>query len=378
MKIIYALMLLLIVACQTQPSVVNSKMQLILESQFDTLVSGKKVALYTLMNDAGTVMQVTNFGARVVSLWTADRDGNMEDIVIGYDNIEKYIHNKGERFLGATIGRYGNRIADGKFSLNGENYSLSTYNNGQCLHGGDVGFDMVVWSVDSLTNNSIYFSYLSKDMEEGFPGNLDVHMVYTLTSDNEFVVEHRATTDKDTPVNLTHHSFFNLKGEGNGTINDHLLMINADSYNPVKSTLIPTGEIASVESTPFDFRRAKAIGRDLNQKNEQFNNCKGYDHNFVLNRKTDSGLELAATVYEPSNGRYMEVYTTEPAIQFYGGNFFDGSTTGKSNKPLRYRESLALETQHYPDSPNQPNFPSTILKPTETYKHICIYRFGVK
>ncbi len=322
-------------------------------------------------------MQVTNFGARVVSLWVEDRDGKWDDIVLGHNNIDSYVNFAGERFLGATIGRYGNRIADGKFSLDGKEYQLSRFNNGQSLHGGDKGFDMVVWNVDSLSSNSIYFSYLSKDMEEGYPGNLSVRMSYTLTSDNEFAIEHYATTDKATPINLTHHSFFNLKGEGNGTVNSNILNINAYGYNPVNDKLIPTGEIADVAGTPFDFTTPKAIGADLGQKCEQFDNCRGYDHNFILDRSSKNSLEMAATVYEPSNGRYMAVWTTEPAIQFYGGNFFDGQRTGKSGKPYKFREAIALETQHYPDSPNQPQFPSTILRPGEEYNHTCIYKFSV-
>lgn len=337
-----------------------------------------RVGLYTLSNDRGLIMQVTNFGGRVVSLFTPDRNGVMDDIVLGYENIDKYVNNPGERFLGAAIGRYGNRIAGGQFTLNGQQYQLSTFDNGQCLHGGDYGFDRVVWNVDSVARDYILLSYLSKDMEEGFPGNLEVKMAYRLTPDNEFRIEYSAITDKPTPVNLTHHSFFNLKGEGNGTINTHELRIAANRYTPVDSVLIPTGELADVTGTPFDFRKPTPIGSRLDEKNAQFDNCRGYDHNFVLNRTTDSDLELAASVYEPSNGRYMEVWTTEPGIQFYGGNFFDGTTTGKSGKPYKFRESFALETQHFPDSPNQASFPSTILNPGKTYHHICIYKFGTK
>lgn len=356
----------------------KQQLSLVNETDFKTTVDGKKVDLYTLSNDQGMTLQVTNFGCRVVTLFVPDRDGRMDDIVLGYESIDRYLHNKGERFLGAAIGRYGNRIAAGKFTLDGKDYQLSTYNNGQCLHGGDKGFDMVVWNVDSIAKDYILFSYLSKDMEEGFPGNLLVKMSYHLTNDNEFCIEYSATTDKATPVNLTHHSFFNLKGEGNGTINTHELCIAADKYTPVDSVLIPTGELADVSGTPFDFRTPTQIGARLNEKNQQLDNCKGYDHNFVLNRKAASDLEFAASVYEPSNGRYMEVWTTEPGIQFYGGNFFNGKTLGKSGKPYRYRESFALETQHFPDSPNQKGFPSTDLKPGETYKHICVYKFGVK
>lgn len=354
------------------------RLPLVNEADFNTTVDGKPIDLYTLSNSNGLTMQVTNFGCRVVTLFTPDRLGNMDDIVLGYENIDRYVHNKGERFLGATIGRYGNRIAAGKFTLDGKDYLLSTFNNGQCLHGGDKGFDMVVWNVDSVAKDYILFSYLSKDMEEGFPGNLSVRMSYQLTVDNEFRIEYSATTDKVTPVNLTHHSFFNLKGEGNGTINTHELYIAADRYTPVDSVLIPIGELADVTGTPFDFRKPLAIGSRLDEKNEQLDNCRGYDHNFVLSRTSSSDLELAATVYEPSNGRYMEVWTTEPGLQFYGGNFFNGETLGKSGKPYKYREAFALETQHFPDSPNQEGFPSTILHPGETYRHVCVYKFDVK
>lgn len=365
---------LALVSCQTPTSTLN----LVDAAQFQGSVDGQEISLYTLTNKNGVTMQVTNYGAHVVSLWTPDRNGVWEDVVLGFESLDRYINNDGERFIGATIGRYGNRIADGEFTLNGVDYHLSKYNNGQCLHGGDIGFDKVVWSVDSLTSNAIYLSYLSEDMEEGFPGNLAVQMTYTLTDDNEFRVDHRATTDKATPVNLTHHSFFNLRGEGNGTINNHELTIFADRYTPVNESLIPTGEIALVEGTPFDFRRPTAIGVRINETDEQFVNCKGYDHNFVLNRTSESGLELAASVYEPEHGRYMEVWTTEPALQFYGGNFFDGTQRGKGEKMFNYRESFALETQHYPDSPNQPHFPSTILEPGEVYTHTCIYKFATK
>lgn len=353
-------------------------LRLVEESNFKTTIDDKPVDLYTLSNDKGMTLQVTNYGCRVVSLFTPDRHGTMADIVLGYENIDRYIHNEGERFLGAAIGRYGNRIAAGRFTLEGKEYQLSTFNNGQCLHGGDKGFDRVVWDVDSVARDYIRFHYFSKDMEEGFPGNLSVQMSYQLTNDNEFRIEYSATTDKATPVNLTHHSFFNLKGEGNGTINSHELCIAADKYTPVDSALIPFGVVVDVAGTPFDFRTPVSIGLRLGESNEQLSNCKGYDHNFVISRKTPHDLEFAASVYEPSNGRYMEVWTTEPGIQFYGGNFFNGQTLGKSGKPYKYREAFALETQHFPDSPNQKNFPSTILKPGDVYRHICVYKLGVK
>lgn len=370
--ILPAIIMLVAISCQ------KKQISTIQQQAFDTIYNEKPISLYTLTNKNGLEMQVTNFGARIVTLFTPDKNGKMEDIVLGYENIERYLNNKGERFLGAAIGRYGNRIAKGQFSIDSIQYQLSTFNNGQSLHGGDKGYDMVVWNVDSVSTNSICFSYLSKDGEEGYPGNLDIKMCYTLTDENELKITYSAVTDKKTPINLTHHSYFNLKGEGNGTINDHLLYINADKYTPVDSVLIPTGEIASVESTPFDFRTPTAIGKRVDENNQQLKVGKGYDHNFVLNRKTVNEMELAASLYEPQSGRFMEIFTTEPAIQFYGGNFFTGVSKGKYGKTHNYRESVALETQHYPDSPNHPNFPNTILEPGKTYTHTCIYKFSVK
>ena len=346
-------------------------------NNFSTVVDGKDVSLYTLKAGELT-MQVTNFGGRVVSLMVPDKDGKCEDIVLGYNNIESYINNKGERFLGAVVGPYANRIANGTYTIGEETYTFPQNNNGQTLHGGDKGLDMVVWDVDSVNDSTLVLSYLHADGQEGMPGNLKIVMTYALTSDNEFTVDYSAQTDKATHVNISHHSFFNLKGEGNGTINDHILYINASRTTPVNSLLIPSGELADVTGTPFDFRQPKAIGTDLEVENEQLKNGYGYDHNWVLDRKTETEMELAASVYEPTSGRFMEVYTDQPALQFYGGNFFDGTTEGKYGKPLRYRESIALETQKYPDTPNHANFPSTLLNPGEEYTHHCVYKFSVK
>ena len=346
-------------------------------SDFETEVEGKQVSLYTL-KCGDLTMQVTNFGARVVALWTPDKKGNMEDIVLGYNNIDNYVNNPGERFLGAVVGPYANRIAKGTYTIGEETYNFPQNNNGQTLHGGLKGLDMVVWDVDSVTENSLVLSYLHPDGQDGMPGNLKIVMTYTLTPDNEFRVDYLAQTDKATHVNISHHSFFNLKGEGNGTINDHVLYINASKTTPVDAVLIPTGEIADVTGTPFDFRQPKAIGQDVAVENEQLTNGAGYDHNWVLDRATANEIELAASVYEPASGRYMEVLTDQPALQFYGGNFFDGTTNGKYGRPLAYRESIALETQKYPDTPNHPEFPSTLLNPGEDYTHVCIYRFSVK
>ena len=346
-------------------------------SDFETEVEGKQVSLYTLKGGDLT-MQVTNFGARVVALWTPDKTGAMEDIVLGYNNIDNYVNNPGERFLGAVVGPYANRIANGTYTIGDETYNFPQNNNGQTLHGGLKGLDMVVWDVDSVTENTLVLSYLRPDGQDGMPGNLKIVMTYTLTPDNEFRVDYLAQTDKATHVNISHHSFFNLKGEGNGTINDHVLYINASKTTPVDAVLIPTGEIADVTGTPFDFRQPKAIGQDVAVENEQLTNGAGYDHNWVLDRATANEIELAASVYEPASGRFMEVLTDQPALQFYGGNFFDGTTNGKYGIPLAYRETIALETQKYPDTPNHPDFPSTLLNPGENYTHVCIYRFSVK
>lgn len=374
MKRILALCAVCVIIASCAP---KSEINLMHAEDFVTVVDGKDVALYTLKN-ADLTMQVTNFGARVVSLWTPDRNGNHEDIVLGYNNIDQYVNNPGERFLGAVVGPYANRIANGTYTIDGQVYTFPQNNNGQTLHGGLKGVDMVVWDVVAVTDSSILLSYLHPDGQDGMPGNLKIDMTYTLTADNEFKVEYVAETDKATHVNMSHHSFFNLKGEGNGTVNDHVLMIRASKTTPVDEVLIPYGTIVDVEGTPFDFREPKEIGRDLDMDDQQLRNGAGYDHNWVLDKQSCCDVELAASVYEPSTGRYMEVYTDQPALQFYGGNFFDGSTCGKYGRPLRYRESIALETQKYPDSPNHDNFTDTLLRPGEKYEHVCIYRFGTK
>lgn len=344
---------------------------------FQTTVDGKKVDLYTLTN--GTItMQVTNFGGRVVSLWTPDRDGNMADIVLGYENIDRYVNNTGERFLGAPVGRVANRIGNGKFTLNGKEYSVPQNNNGHALHGGLKGIDMVVWDVEHVSDNAITLHLLSPDGSDGFPGNLDITMTYTLTPENEFEVTYFAKTDAPTIVNLSHHSFFNLKGEAGGTITDHVLMMKADKITPTDTGLIPTGELMPVEGTPFDFREPHVIGERIGVQHEQLINGKGYDLNWVLEREDNGQVMNIATLYEPTSGRCMDVATDQVAIQFYSGNFFDGTYTGKYGKPLAFRESVALETQKHPDAVNHENFPSTVLNPGETYKHVCVYKFYTK
>lgn len=345
---------------------------------FSQEFDGKQVGLYFLKNNNGIEMAVTNYGAKVVSLAVPDRNGEFADIVLGFDNLEDYLSTS-EKYFGSVIGRYGNRIAGGKFTLNGKEHTLVTNNGPNHLHGGNKGFESVVWDVTQPDDQRLEFHYLSKDGEEGYPGNLDVKMVYELTDDNEFKITYEAETDDTTILNLTHHSFFNLHGAGGGVVNDHVLMINASRYTPVDSTLIPTGELAAVSGTPMDFQQPTEIGSRIEEDFQQLEFGNGYDHNYVLNRGegTDS-LILAASILEPQSGRYMEVYTTEPGIQFYGGNFLDGSVSGKGGKPYDFRTAFCLETQHFPDSPNQENFPTVVLNPGETYHHTCVYKFGVK
>lgn len=371
---IYLSLLMCLLSCNKQPA---QELPLFKKSAFNTEIEGKQISLYTLKSTSGLTMQVTNLGARVVSLWVPDKNGKFEDIVLGYESIDRYILNKGERFLGPVVGRYANRIAKGQFELDGTTYQLPINNNGQALHGGLKGLDMVVWNVDKVTDNEIQMSYVSPDGEEGFPGTMKLSLTYVLTPENEFKITYAATTDKATVINLSHHGLFNLKGEGNGTITDHILTINASNTTPVDSVLIPSGEIASVEGTPFDFRKPTVIGERINTENEQLKNGAGYDHNWVIDRKTDKDVEFVASVYEPVSGRKMEVWSDQPGVQFYSGNFFDGTVSGKYGKPLKYREAFALETQHFPDSPNHPNFPTTRLNPEETYTQTCIYKFSI-
>ena len=342
------------------------------------MLSGDSVKLYVLTNKNGIEATFTNFGQRLVSLYVPDKKGNFKDIVLGYSSLDQYL-NGPKGYFGSVIGRYGNRIAKGSFSIGDDTYSLVKNNNENHLHGGNIGFESVVWKVDKATSNSIDFSRLSPDKEEGYPGNLMVKVSYVLTDANELKISYAAETDKTTVVNLTNHSFFNLKGEGEGDINDHILMINADEYTPVDSGLIPTGNIEKVAGTPFDFTKPKTIGQDIAAEFDQLKMGNGYDHNFVLNDspKNNEGLVLCAKVVEPASGRTLEVYTDEPGVQFYGGNFNTGKVIGKNGKPYLFRGSFCLETQHFPDSPNQPNFPSTLLQPGEVYTSNCVYKFGV-
>ncbi len=326
----------------------------------------------------GAKVQITNYGGIVVRLYAPDRKGHFDDVVLGYDKLDGYV--KETPYFGAIVGRYGNRIAGGKFTLDGKEYTLPRNDHDiNTLHGGKKGFDKKVWDAQPFEGPDgagLKLEYLSKDGEEGFPGNLKCTVRYTFTARNELKIEYRATTDKPTPVNLTNHSYWNLTAAKRDIL-AHELMINADKFTPVDKNLIPTGKLEDVTGTPFDFRKPTAIGARINDDNEQLKFGKGYDHNFVLNR-TGQGMVLAATVYEPNSGRFMEVLTTEPGVQFYSGNFLDGSITGKGGIVYKNRWALCLETQHYPDSPNQPNFPSTVLKPGEEYHTTTIYRFSAK
>ena len=356
----------------------NSKEEFVLKaSDFQKTIDGKVTNLYLLKNDKIKVY-ITNYGGRIVSILTPDRYGQMGDVVLGFKSIDDYLSANGP-YHGALIGRVGNRIAKGKFTLDSKTYSLPINNNENHLHGGPEGFNNQVWEVKAVDQSSISMNYFSKDGEMGYPGNLDVQVKYSLNNENELLISYKATTDKSTPVNLTNHAFFNLAGEASGTINDHLLRLNADHFTPVDETLIPLGENRSVEGTPFDFRIPKTIGRDLNQQNTntQMNYGGGYDHNFVLNKENDREMSLAGYVIDPKTGRRMDIFTEEPGIQFYGGNFMDGSDIGKYGKKFLYRESFALETQHFPDSPNQPSFPNIILLPGEIYQTKSIYKFSV-
>ncbi len=343
---------------------------------FGQTKDGTPVDLYTLRNSKGAEARISNYGGLVISLTVPDRNGNLGDVTLGYDNLDGYL--KETPYFGALIGRYGNRIAKGKFTLDGKEYTLATNNGPNALHGGLKGFDKVVWQptiLASAEGPALQLKYLGKDGEEGYPGNLSVTAVYTLTEDNGLKLEFTATTDKDTVVNLTHHSYFNLAGKGD--ILNHVVMIPADRFTPVDSTLIPTGELKPVDGTPFDFRKPTAIGARINQDDEQLKFGGGYDHNWVINKPLGS-YGLMARVTEPTSGRVMEVFSTEPGLQFYSGNFLDGSITGKGGWVYKHRSAFCMEPQHYPDSPNKPEFPSVVLKPGQVYKNTILYRFSTE
>ena len=338
--------------------------------------AGQPVQIFTLRNVHGIEARVTNFGAIITSLRTPDRAGNFADIVLGFDSLAPYV--AGTPYFGAIVGRYGNRIARGRFSLDGVTYQLSVNDGAHHLHGGVRGFDKVVWQAEPFeraTERGLILRYTSPAGEEGYPGTLRATVTYTLTDNNELAVDYLATSDQPTPVNLTQHSYFNLAGAGSRDILGHQLMIAASRYTPVDTTLIPTGELAPVAGTPFDFRSATTMGARINDDHQQLRNGRGYDHNFVLDRQ-GTGLELAARVVDPGSGRTLEITTTEPGIQFYSGNFLDGTITGRGGHVYAQRAGFCLETQHYPDSPNQPAFPSTILRPGQEYRSRTVFTFG--
>ncbi|MFB0517353.1 MAG: aldose epimerase family protein [Candidatus Neomarinimicrobiota bacterium] len=339
---------------------------------------GRPVDLFTLTNANGIEAKITNYGCIVVSLKVPDRNGQLNDVVLGYNTLEEYLQNN--PYFGSIVGRYGNRIARGRFVLDGVEYTLATNDGENHLHGGLKGFDKVLWQAEEISSKdgpALKLTYLSGDGEEGYPGNLSVEMVYTLTNANELKIDYFATTDKKTIVNLTHHSYFNLAGAGEGDILGHEMMINADHFVPVGPGLIPTGEARSVEGTPLDFTSPTPIGARINEDDEQLRVGGGYDHNWVLNNY-DGSLRLAARVYEPATGRVLELHTTEPGMQFYSGNFLDGSNIGKGGKVYQYRSAIALEAQHYPDSPNNPQFPSTVLEPGQEYRQTTVYKFSAE
>lgn len=344
---------------------------------FGTMADGKAVTLYTLRNSKGTEMSVMNYGGIIVSLKVADKNGKLDDVVLGYDSLSSYI--KSSPYFGALIGRYGNRIAKGKFTLDGTQYTLPVNNGENSLHGGTTGFDKVYWNIEvPADSSSLNLSYTSADGEMGYPGKLDVKVTYTLTDNNEVKIDYNATTDKKTVVNLTQHSYFNLTGNPAQDILGHQLMIAADRFLPVDKTLIPTGELKPVAKTPFDFTTATAIGARIGEKDDQLVAGLGYDHCWVLNNGQDKSLKKVAELYEPTSGRLMTVLTTEPGLQFYSGNFLDGTLTGKGGIVYKHRTGLCLETQHYPDSPNKPTFPSVTLSPGEVYQTSTVYAFSTK
>ena len=346
---------------------------------FGKLADGTPIHLYVLTNKNGMQAAITNFGARLVSLKVPDRNGKLADVVLGYNSVEGYV--KDTAYFGAIVGRYANRIAKGRFKLDGVTYHLPINNGPNSLHGGPKGFENLVWQARELTgskNPALELTLTSPNGDEGYPGTMHVRVIYTLTEQNAVRIQYRATTDKPTVINLTNHSYFDLDGQGNGNILDTVLTINADKYTPTDKTQIPTGKIVSVKGTPFDFLKPTPIGARINDDNAQLKMAGGYDHNWVLNRDDKTGLVLAARAYSPKSGRVLTVYTTEPGVQFYTGNFLNGTLVGKGGKVYKYRYGFTLETQHYPDSPNQPNFPSTVLKPGQVYRQTTVFKFSTR
>jgi aldose 1-epimerase len=346
---------------------------------FGTLPDGRKAYLYTLTNRNGSVAKISDYGGTVTSLTMPDRNGKFGDIVLGFPSLAGYIGDNS--YFGCLIGRFGNRISKGRFTLGGREYRLGVNNLGNSHHGGFKGFDKALWQAEpklTVRGPSLRLTHVSRDGDEGYPGTLKVTATYTLTDRDELKLVCRAVTDKETVVNLTHHGYFNLAGQGNGTILDHVLTIDSSRYTPVGRTLIPTGKIATVKGTPFDFRKPSPIGSRIDRKDEQLGFAGGYDHNFVADKPIPGTLCRMASVEDPKTGRVMDVFSTEPAVQFYSGNFLDGTLRGKGGKVYAHRGGFCLEPQHYPDSPNHANFPSTVLKPGEIYRNTIVYRFSVK
>lgn len=347
---------------------------------YGTTADGQDVDEYILTNANGMEVRIITYGGTITSIRAPDREGEIANVVLGFDNLADY--ETRSPYFGNITGRYANRIANARFTLDGTEYELAVNSAPNSLHGGDVGFDNIVWEAEAIEGEDevgVSLHYLSPDGDEGYPGNLDVTVVYTLTNDNELRMDYSANTDAPTVVNLTNHAYFNLEGEGTSDVYDHILWIDADRYTPVDETPIPTGELAPVEGTPFDFRIPKPFGSGQRSSHEQIVIGRGYDHNFVLNHEdlTDNTMMLAARISDPDSGRVLEVWTTDPGLQFYAGNFLDGTLVGPSRHHYRQSDGFALETQHFPDSPNQPDFPSTVLRPGETYETATIYRFAV-
>jgi aldose 1-epimerase len=383
----FILLALILISCNPKPeqqstadsTMVTSKPQIATNS-FGTMPDGREVKMYTLTNNQGMSMNVINYGGIIVSLNVPDKNGKIEDVVLGYDSLSHYIRNN--PYFGALIGRYGNRIAKGKFSLDGKSYQLPTNNGPNHLHGGFNGFDKVFWNIepiDTTAGNALRLTYQSKDGEEGYPGNLNVEVIYLLTEKNELNISYKATTDKKTITNLTQHTYFNLSGGAKADILQHELVLNADQFIPVDKTLIPTGKLQNVEETPFDFRTPITIGSRISKKDQQLEFGGGYDHCWVIrDSSANDSLKLAGTLYEPISGRLLSISTTEPGIQFYSGNFLDGSNIGKKGAIYKHRYGLCLESEHFPDSPNQKTFPSVELNPGEVYRTQTVYAFSTK